>query len=124
MASKRESASREEEPGKESMSREEIGQYRAVAQQSSIESLSAAEKRYEKAKNAGAAALNDTKEAVMRGLGAAGAYAVAKGAEAKEVATQGVHVAAEKGIEAKDYAAEKTRVLAEAAVHKAAAVKV
>ncbi|XP_042434275.1 seed biotin-containing protein SBP65-like isoform X1 [Zingiber officinale] len=112
----RESASRGVEHGKEGMSPEDMRQYRVIAQQNSIESLSAAEKRYAKAKNAGAAEIHNTKEAVTHGLDAAGAFAVAKGAEA----TQGVHVVAEKGIEAKDYAAEKTRVAAEAAAQEMA----
>ncbi|CAL9180236.1 unnamed protein product [Musa hybrid cultivar] len=101
-----EEVSREEERAKrEAMSLEEIGHYRATAQQNSIESIRAAEERYEKAKHAGLATVHHAKETVVHGLGAAGAYAAAKGTEAK------------------DYAGEKARGAAEVAAQKAAAAK-
>ncbi|URE43060.1 Galactosyltransferase [Musa troglodytarum] len=127
-ANREEEVSREEEQAKrEAMSLQEIGHYRATAQQNSIESIRAAEERYEKAKHAGLATVHHAKEAVDHGLGATGAYTAAKGTEAKDAAAHGARAAAEytaeKGSEAKDYAAEKARAAAEVAAQKAAAAK-
>ncbi|CAD5184152.1 unnamed protein product [Musa acuminata subsp. malaccensis] len=101
------------------MSPEEIGRYRAVAQQNSVESIRAAEERYEKAKQAGAGVLHGTRDTVAHGLGAAGLWAAAMGTEAKDRAAHGARAAAEytteKGSLAKDYAAEKAHAVAEVA---------
>ncbi|KAK8958976.1 hypothetical protein KSP40_PGU021539 [Platanthera guangdongensis] len=51
------------------MSPQEAQQYRATAQQNSIDAIRAAEERYAKAKQSGSAALYDTKDAVLQGLG-------------------------------------------------------
>ncbi|KAM3382748.1 seed biotin-containing protein SBP65-like [Capsicum galapagoense] len=61
-----------------------------TAQQKSNETLRVAENRYEKAKESGASALHDAKESASHGLGAAGCYATAKGAQAKDTVGHGV----------------------------------
>lgn len=74
---------------------EEIAQQRATAQQNSMDALTAAEERYQKAKELGASALHDAKESASHGLGAAGYYATAKGVQAKDSVTHGVQIGPE-----------------------------
>ncbi|KAG0486457.1 hypothetical protein HPP92_008552 [Vanilla planifolia] len=87
---------RQQQPkGKERdvISPEEIGQYRATAQQKSIDAIKAAEQRYVNAKQSGSAALQDTKEAVAHGLGATTTYLSAKSAQAKDSTAHGARAA-------------------------------
>ncbi|KAG5597212.1 hypothetical protein H5410_038444 [Solanum commersonii] len=90
---------------------EEISQYRATAQQKSMNAIRAAEERYEKAKEMGGSALQNVKESATHGLGATGTYAAEKGAQAKYTITQGLKMGtqyvAEKAGAAKDVALEK-----------------
>ncbi|KAH7658129.1 hypothetical protein IHE45_17G066400 [Dioscorea alata] len=90
----------QEENKKKELTPEEIGQYRATAQQNSLDSIRAAEERYAKAKESGHSALRETKEAVTHGVGAAKDFAVGKTKEgyhaAKDVAVKTVE-------KAKDY---------------------
>ncbi|KAJ0963062.1 hypothetical protein J5N97_028184 [Dioscorea zingiberensis] len=67
-----------QEDKKQNLSPEEIGQYRATAQQNSVESIRGAEERYAKAKESGYTAIRETKEAVTQGVGAAKDFAVEK----------------------------------------------
>ncbi|MCD9561521.1 hypothetical protein HAX54_020683 [Datura stramonium] len=90
---------------------EEISQYRATAQQNSMDAIRAAEERYEKAKELGASTLHNVRESASHGLGATGTYATEKGAQAKDTITQGLQkgtqYVAEKAGAAKDTALEK-----------------
>ncbi|MQM09866.1 hypothetical protein Taro_042742 [Colocasia esculenta] len=113
----------EKKAEEEAMSLEEMTKYRAAAQQNSIDAIRAAEERYAEAKDAAAAALKNTKEAVAHGVGAAATYAVVKGAEAKDAAAHGARVvagySAEKGAVAKDAVVEKGQQGYQAAKDKA-----
>ncbi|XP_055823819.1 seed biotin-containing protein SBP65 [Solanum dulcamara] len=90
---------------------EEISQYRAIAQQNSMDSIRAAEERYEKAKELGASTLHNVKESATHGLGATGTYTTEKGTQAKDTITHGLQkgtqYVAEKAGAAKDTALEK-----------------
>ncbi|KAH0744018.1 hypothetical protein KY290_032011 [Solanum tuberosum] len=90
---------------------EEISQYRATAQENSMNAIRAAEERYEKAKEMGGSTLQNVKESATHGLGATGTYAAEKGAQAKDTITQGLQkgtqYVAEKAGAAKDVALEK-----------------
>ncbi|XP_078428305.1 uncharacterized protein LOC144700708 [Wolffia australiana] len=112
---KREERKEEEE---KNMSLEEIGGYRATAQQNSLETIRAAEERYTKAKDSAAAVLKESKETVGEGIGAAVAYATAKGVEAKDFAVE----KSQQGYEAaKEYAqqtADKAVAVKEAVTEK------
>lgn len=90
---------------------EEISQYRATAQQNSMEAIRAAEERYEKAKEMGASTLHNVKESAAHRIGATGAYATEKGAQAKDTITHGL----EKGTQ---YVAEKAGAAKDAALEK------
>lgn len=87
----------EEKKKKKELTPEEITQYRATAQQNSLDSIRAAEERYAKAKESGHSALRETKEAVTHGVGAAKDFAVEKTKEgyhaAKDVAVKTVEKA-------------------------------
>ncbi|KAK8938366.1 hypothetical protein KSP39_PZI010983 [Platanthera zijinensis] len=88
MASRQEKSEQEEEQQQSrreraaAMSPQEAQQYRATAQQNSIDAIRAAEERYAKAKQSGSAALYDTKDAVFQGLGATATYLAGKGSQA------------------------------------------
>ncbi|KAE8694097.1 hypothetical protein F3Y22_tig00110788pilonHSYRG00433 [Hibiscus syriacus] len=85
---------------REQLSLEEISKLRGTAQQNSTETLQAAEKRYNKAKESGAQALNTAAE-----------YTKDKGQQARETARQSAQYATEMGGQAKDTiveGAEKT----------------
>ncbi|KAH0651170.1 hypothetical protein KY285_031284 [Solanum tuberosum] len=90
---------------------EEISQYRATAQQNSMNAIRAAEERYEKAKEMGGSTLQNVKESATHGLGATGTYATEKGAQAKDTITQGL----QKGSQ---YVAEKTGAARDVALEK------
>ncbi|KAK8970336.1 hypothetical protein KSP40_PGU016243 [Platanthera guangdongensis] len=102
------------------MSPQEAQQYRATAQQNSIDAIRAAEERYAKAKQSSSAALYDTKDAVFQGLGATATYLAGKGSKAAgytagmrkqgfEAAKDASFTAGQKAVDLANQAAEKTK---------------
>ncbi|KAK4368994.1 hypothetical protein RND71_012786 [Anisodus tanguticus] len=67
---------------------EEISQHRQTAQQNSMDTIRAAEERYEKAKEKGAFTLHNVKESATHGLGATGKYVAEKAGAAKDTALE------------------------------------
>ncbi|KAL0925161.1 hypothetical protein M5K25_003472 [Dendrobium thyrsiflorum] len=100
------------------ISPEEIGPYRATAQQNSIDAIKAAEDRYAKAKESGTTAFQQTKEAVVHGVGAGTNYLAGKGYQAADYTV-------EKGKQGYEYAKETAITAAQksAELAKQAAVK-
>ncbi|XP_010277747.1 PREDICTED: seed biotin-containing protein SBP65-like isoform X2 [Nelumbo nucifera] len=106
---------RESQAEKEQPTLEEMGKYRAIAQQSSIDAIRRAEERYEKAKASAAPAAGleaeGTKESSS--TGDATSYVAEKGAKAMDTVKQGVQSAAKyassKGGAARDTILEKNQ---------------
>ncbi|XP_060188016.1 seed biotin-containing protein SBP65-like isoform X1 [Lycium barbarum] len=91
--------------GTKGPSLDEISQYRQTAQQNSMDTIRAAEERYEKAKEKGASTLQNVKESATHGLGAA----TEKGAQAKDTLTHSLQKAKDTALEKGQQAYEATK---------------
>ncbi|XP_059282787.1 seed biotin-containing protein SBP65 isoform X4 [Lycium ferocissimum] len=95
--------------GTKGPSLEEISQYRQTAQQNSMDTIRAAEERYEKAKEKGASTLQNVKDSATHGLGATDTYAREKGAQAKHTLTHSLQKAKDTALEKGQQAYEATK---------------